>query len=253
VIREQLLERCGTYLSLSGWWRGPLCAIDTETTGVNVEEDRIVEIALVLMDLAGPLPGSMLEIVKSGVSIPPRAEMINHLTDDYVEEVGAEPEGVLWSVLERMESVVELGWPVVVFNATYDLPLLWNEMARHGVGSTDFVRKHMAVIDPTVLDKHCAPWRRGKGKRTLEALAKEAGVVAPGQHSAWADCIMSAGLARFQAKKWTEVSSLTLPQLYESQKTWHSQWMGEFNSWLRRKGKPPIREEWPHHRYPEEE
>ena len=40
------------------WYEGPLAAFDTETTGVDVETDRIVSAALVVQDAAGrPGPG----------------------------------------------------------------------------------------------------------------------------------------------------------------------------------------------------
>lgn len=35
------------------WFEGPLAAFDTETTGVDVEQDRIVSAALVAQDTAG--------------------------------------------------------------------------------------------------------------------------------------------------------------------------------------------------------
>lgn len=39
------------------WYEGPLAAFDTETTGVDVEEDRIVSAALVVQDTVGARPG----------------------------------------------------------------------------------------------------------------------------------------------------------------------------------------------------
>lgn len=38
---------------MTHWYEGPLAAFDTETTGVDVEEDRIVSAALVVQDTAG--------------------------------------------------------------------------------------------------------------------------------------------------------------------------------------------------------
>lgn len=41
---------------MTHWYEGPLAAFDTETTGVDVEEDRIVSAALVIQDRAdGPV------------------------------------------------------------------------------------------------------------------------------------------------------------------------------------------------------
>lgn len=40
------------------WFEGPLAAFDTETTGVDVETDRIVSAALVVQDAPGLRRGS---------------------------------------------------------------------------------------------------------------------------------------------------------------------------------------------------
>ena len=38
------------------WYEGPLAAFDTETTGVDVETDRIVSAAVVVQDAPGARP-----------------------------------------------------------------------------------------------------------------------------------------------------------------------------------------------------
>ena len=39
--------------AMSNWYEGPLASFDTETTGVDVEHDRIVTAALVVQESAG--------------------------------------------------------------------------------------------------------------------------------------------------------------------------------------------------------
>lgn len=38
---------------MTRWYEGPLAAFDTETTGVDVEQDRIVSAALIVQECAG--------------------------------------------------------------------------------------------------------------------------------------------------------------------------------------------------------
>src|SRR5689334_16711037 len=39
--------------AMTRWYEGPLAAFDTETTGVDVEQDRIVSAALIVQECAG--------------------------------------------------------------------------------------------------------------------------------------------------------------------------------------------------------
>ena len=41
---------------MTTWYEGPLAAFDTETTGVDVETDRIVSAAVVVQDAPGSRP-----------------------------------------------------------------------------------------------------------------------------------------------------------------------------------------------------
>ncbi|ARZ71076.1 DNA polymerase III subunit epsilon [Streptomyces albireticuli] len=48
------------------WFEGPLTAFDTETTGVDVERDRIVSAALVVQSAAGAQPITTRWLVNPG-------------------------------------------------------------------------------------------------------------------------------------------------------------------------------------------
>ncbi|NUQ88686.1 MAG: 3'-5' exonuclease, partial [Glycomyces artemisiae] len=57
------------------WFEGPLLGFDTETTGVSVEQDRIVQAALVTGT------GSTTWLIDPGVTIPPGATRVHGITD----------------------------------------------------------------------------------------------------------------------------------------------------------------------------
>lgn len=73
------------------WFEGPLAAFDTETTGVDVEDDRIVSAALVVQDAAGGRPRTTRWLVNPGIPVPAGATEIHGLTDLYLQRNGRWP------------------------------------------------------------------------------------------------------------------------------------------------------------------
>lgn len=67
------------------WYEGPLAAFDTETTGVDVEEDRIVSAALVVQDGPGARPRVTRWLVNPGVPVPEGATAVHGLTDQHLQ------------------------------------------------------------------------------------------------------------------------------------------------------------------------
>lgn len=75
------------------WWhdvlvRGPLAAFDTETTGVDVETDRIVSAAVVVQDAPGARPRVSRWLVNPGVPVPEGATAVHGLTDEHLQRNG---------------------------------------------------------------------------------------------------------------------------------------------------------------------
>lgn len=67
------------------WYEGPLAAFDTETTGVDVERDRIVSAALVVQDGPGSRPRATRWLVNPGTSVPEGATAVHGLTDEHLQ------------------------------------------------------------------------------------------------------------------------------------------------------------------------
>ena len=69
-----------------------LIGIDTETTGLNSAEDRILEVGAVLMDWQTGVPLQILsKLVRPDRPIPPEITKINGIDDEMVDCYG-EPE-----------------------------------------------------------------------------------------------------------------------------------------------------------------
>lgn len=77
------------------WYEGPLAAFDTETTGVDVENDRIVSAAIVVQDAAGTRPRVSRWLVNPGVPVPPGATEVHGLTDEHLQLNGRWPAPVM--------------------------------------------------------------------------------------------------------------------------------------------------------------
>lgn len=115
----------------------PLVFLDAEGTGVNTEEDRIVELTIARLDLAntyfyegadGPNVDIRSRLINPTVPIPPEATAVHGITD---EDVAGEPTfaQIATSLLEHLTGVDFGGFNIV----GYDLPLLEAEFARCGL------------------------------------------------------------------------------------------------------------------------
>ena len=106
----------------------PVVAMDTETTGLDVARDRVVEIAAVRLQ-GGPADGavSFARLVDPGIPVPASSTDIHGITDD--DLAGAE------TFAQVMPAFAEwVGRSVVVGYALgFDLAVLKAEHTRHGL------------------------------------------------------------------------------------------------------------------------
>jgi DNA polymerase-3 subunit epsilon len=223
------------------WFEGPLLGFDTETTGVNVDRDRIVQAALV----NGAAPGGETAstwLIDPGVPIPPGATRVHGITDEHVRTGGRAPAEALAEVAAALRGAVEAGVPVVAFRAGFDCTLLSYELERHGIPQPDWTR--MAIVDPSVLDKRVDKYR--KGKRTLGVTAAHYGVPHSEAHSAAGDAVATVALARAIGAMYPEVGDVTAQDLHASQIQWHAEDAASLEAYFRRKGRDEtIERRWP--------
>lgn len=215
------------------WHRGPLASFDTETTGTNVLEDRIVSAALIQRD---GTPRRWLSDV-DGVEIPAEAYDVHKISTEHARTHGKPAKQVVEEITHALALEMASGFAaLVVMNAPFDLSLLNAECARHGVKPlAERIGDVAPVVDPLVMDRAADKYR--KGKRTLEALAVEYGVELTAAHSADADAQAALDVARAIAEAYP---SLQVPArvLHGWQVHWHEAWAENFQAFLRRSGKP---------------
>ncbi|MFD9130198.1 3'-5' exonuclease [Kitasatospora sp. NPDC059571] len=221
------------------WYEGPLASFDTETTGVDVEHDRIVSAALVLQSAPGAPATTATWLADPGVPIPDGARAVHGITDEQVRAHGRPARTVVAELARALAEQALAGVPLVVMNAPYDLTLLDRELRRHrGSSLTEALGGlGMLVLDPRVLDKHVDRYR--KGRRTLTDLCAHYDVRLTGAHDASADATAALELVRALGARHPErLGALTAPELHLRQAVWHAAQARGLQDWFDRSGTP---------------
>lgn len=115
-----------------------ICFIDCETTGVDVERDRIIELSLLKRTVAGE---EVLKTVRfnPGIPIPPEATAIHGITDEHVKH-----EPPFQQYAKHIWGFIQ-GCDIVGFNSNrFDVPLLYYALRRAGL---DWDWKAVNLID----------------------------------------------------------------------------------------------------------
>ncbi|MEU3339545.1 exonuclease domain-containing protein [Streptomyces sp. NPDC002144] len=229
------------------WYEGPLAAFDTETTGVDVETDRIVSAAVVVQDAPGTRPRVTRWLVNPGVPVPEAASAVHGLTDEHLQRNGRWPAPVMYEIAEELAEQAAMARPLVVMNAPFDLTLLDRELRRHRASSLDswFESAALRVLDPRVLDKHLDRYR--KGRRTLTDLCAHYGVSLEGAHDAGADALAALDLVRALGRRFaTRLERLSPAELHTLQTGWHAAQARGLQAWFARSGTDEVvSTEWP--------
>ncbi|WP_031032150.1 exonuclease domain-containing protein, partial [Streptomyces sp. NRRL WC-3725] len=200
------------------WHTGRMCGFDLETTGTDVETDRIVTACVV--QCGGGLPTqSATWLAHPRVEIPESAAAVHGITTERARAEGQPAGEVVQQIVAALSQVVLAGIPLVAMNAQFDLTLLDREARRHRVQPlTDIGGELLRVIDPRVLDKKIDRYRRGG--RKLEDLCRHYGVTLNGAHSSDADAIAACRVAWRIAQREPALADAELSFLHEKQVAW---------------------------------
>jgi DNA polymerase-3 subunit epsilon len=105
----------------------PIIIFDLETTGINLTEDRVVEISLIKVMPDGSTETKTRRI-NPGMHIPEQATAIHHITDDDVKD-----EPTFKQIAKSLAKVFE-GCDIAGFNSNrFDIPMLDQEFQRADV------------------------------------------------------------------------------------------------------------------------
>lgn len=165
------------------WWHGGMAALDTESTGVDVENDRVIQISFVIIRPTAPALGDRVvkrtELINPGVPVPDEAAAVHGYTTERLQAEGGDPATVLDVFAADIALAIVAGLPLVIMNAPFDLTLIDRDCRRHGVPTiVDRLdgRPLAPVIDPLTLDKQLVKKRRRvsetQGARQLKTLCQ---------------------------------------------------------------------------------
>ncbi|MEV6759407.1 3'-5' exonuclease [Streptomyces sp. NPDC051105] len=219
-----------------GWHQELLIGFDLETTGTDPREARIVTGAVIEVR-AGQELGRREWLADPGVEIPADAVAVHGISNERAAAEGRPADQVADALADVLTGYWKTGVPVVAYNATFDLTLLAAELRRHGLPSlSDRLGGFdpAPVIDPYTIDRWVDRYRRGK--RNLEAVCAEYGVILVAAHNASADALAAARLARAIADRHPKIAALGPAELHRRQVEWYAEWAADFQSFLRRKG-----------------
>lgn len=198
-------------------------ALDLETTGIDVFNDRVVTAFVGLWDTdEGRFTQHLEFLVNPGIEIPQGAIDVHGVTNE-MAAAGMNPVEFLELFHYVLHDWAE--YPIVVMNANYDLSLLNAELERYGHAPFDWTKRK--IIDPLVIDRGNDRYR--KGSRKLVNLAEHYGVEVDESkaHDAAYDCYLAVNVAVEQIKRYGESNN-------EQQAEWFEAWRSNFESYLRR-------------------
>ncbi|MFF2964290.1 exonuclease domain-containing protein [Streptomyces sp. NPDC057963] len=230
------------------WHLGRMCGFDIESSGLNVETDRIVTACVVGCGGGDPVTPRTW-FADPGIDIPAEATAVHGITTEKARAEGRPAADVVEEIVHALAEAVINGLPVIVMNAPYDLTLLDREARRHGVTPlTDIVGDELRVIDPRVMDKAVDPYR--KGRRTLTDLCAYYRLRLDAAHTADADALAACRVAQALAEKWPQLRGTALDQLHAVQQQWAQQQATSFAAYLartpgREHEAASVRADWP--------
>ena len=112
----------------------PICFFDLETTGTNPGKDRIVEIAVLKLDINNQKK-EMVWRVNPECPIPDEASSVHGITDEMVKD-----QPIFKQISKEIYNFIE-GCDLGVYTIDkFDLPLLVEEFIRSGIDVSSFVK-----------------------------------------------------------------------------------------------------------------
>lgn len=147
--------------------------VDTETTGLDPEKDRLIEIAAIRVR-GGKEVGRFETLVKPGRKLSKKIVSITNITDEMLKDAPA-PEECLPKFLEFLRDDV-----IVAHNANFDVDFIYESLQRCGLPPLE-----NNFIDTLRIARYVEP---DMDDYKLSTLAKEYKIPQSTAHRALADC-----------------------------------------------------------------
>ncbi|MFJ3021435.1 exonuclease domain-containing protein [Streptomyces tendae] len=209
-------------------------AWDTETTGPNPLEDRIVTAAFIVRG-GGRDERVFSWLINPGVPIPAEASEVHGITDEMVQADGQDPKTALDEIATNLVRAIEWGMPIVAFNQSFDWSILHHDLIRNGLPTVE-ERVGLAplpLIDPHVIDKQVDKYVKGTGRRKLQPTCERYGVQLDDWHTAEADALAALLIAEAQFARHPRLNEMGPAQLFAAQRAWRAEQQAGLQKWFR--------------------
>jgi DNA polymerase-3 subunit epsilon len=212
---------------------------DLETTGVNVDEDRIVTISMILRDLnSDDEDQENMTTFNPGIPIPPGATAINGITDEMVKD-GDKPADELPFFHGILKEAWAAGIPIVGSNLPYDLSLFAAELQRH-----NDIKFEVAgpLLDTMVLHRMVS----GQRKANLAAMCEYYKIENKKAHNSSSDVVTTLDILQEMISRSAYLRETDLRDLYVAQRQSHRHWAANMQQFFDRIGKTEqVNGDWP--------
>lgn len=213
---DDLTPRVAPPVDVAPWRDGPLATLDTETTGTDPENDRIVTAVLDVYDADGAQLRSTSLLVNPGVEIPQTATDVHGITNERAQAEGVDPGAAVAALIGAMYQAWNDDMPIVVYNAAFDLTLIDRESRRHLATPLTLAGP---IIDPMVIDRHVDRYVKGSNQRRLKPTCERYDVAINDWHTASADAYAAQELARAISLKHDHQMPSNLGDMWRWQRT----------------------------------
>lgn len=223
------------------WANEPLASFDIESTGIDVETDRIVTASVVTIEDSTPRVRSWL--ANPGIDIPESATAVHKVTTEHAKAHGDDPRRVVSEITHALIDAWSLGMPVVIYRAPFDLSMVDRELRRYGY---DGLTIGGLVIDPLVLDKALDKYRKGSRKLVDTARHYRITLTDDDAHTSTGDCLAAARVAWKLTRVFPEIGAMSAAALMAFQADAAREQAQSLQEHRRRQGKPEfIDPSWP--------
>tara|TARA_B100000674_G_C37815742_1_gene903323 strand:+ start:179 stop:934 length:756 start_codon:yes stop_codon:yes gene_type:complete len=204
----------------ANWVDLPIASVDVETTGLDPQTDRVIEIAIIHMR-NGEVEERWSSLVNPGCDIP---EEVTRITGIKGEDLVSAPsfDTIVGEIQSRLKDRI-----FVAYNLEFDRAFIKNELERAGA-----VWEELEYVDPLIFAREL---HRNQGSKRLGSVAERLGIEIGQAHRAADDAVASGKvLYAFAGQLPATLGELTLLQ-----GQWATQQENERASWRnRREGGP---------------
>jgi DNA polymerase III subunit epsilon len=224
------------------WPNRSFVAFDTETTGLDFENDRIIQAAIAVF-VRGQQVWSFDWLLNTSVPSSPEALAVHKIDDQLRWDTGLDSKEVMLHLVAMFRRMTHYNSPIIAYNAPFDFTMLRKELTRFKI-SYDF--KDLHVIDPLVIDRH---FQKNvpiftKPHMRQEQMAARYGILPP-SHNALEDAICTGNIAVAQSLHHSGIRNVSPNELHRKQEVWFGQFKEKVNAFADKKQITFTLSSWP--------